>query len=297
MRQHFEALLVKFQLPKDGDEALREAAGIIFSKHNMEFTCLVAKFYRLGFRLKLMEKDLQELSRVSNINYYTLCGVFVAAASKNILQDYLRAGLSEELFWDTIMDLKYKLFECKTVKGVWGTFVLFWYPIFFSLNIYKLGRLEFERSSYYMDTPCTVGDMEIKKGDPVFSVHIPSCGSLSKELRMDSYKRAYEFFADELNGKPLVCVCHSWLLFGDNRKIFPQHLNMVDFMNDWKIVESNETEDFEDAWRVFGMDYDPEKVPIETTQQKAVYEWIQSGGKTGEGFGVLVFDGKEIINK
>ena len=56
----------------------------------------------------------------------------------------------------------------------------------------------------------------------------------------------------------MVFVCHSWLLFLGNREILPAHLNMVDFINDFRILESYERDDFGDKWRVFGADFEKE---------------------------------------
>ena len=54
----------------------------------------------------------------------------------------------------------------------------------------------------------------------------------------------------------MVFVCHSWLLFLGNREILPAHLNMVDFINDFRILESYERDEFGDKWRVFGADFE-----------------------------------------
>lgn len=298
MLDFYFTLLKKFDLPEDAYDTLYASGELLYENFRLELESLIKKFYRVRMNVGLIDKDLKDFSETSGTNYFTLCFVFLAFASKYMLEDYKRAGLDEELFWDTIKDLKYKLIECKNVKGVWGTFVIFWYPIFFSLNLYKLGRLEFERTKYSGDEPYRFGDTEIKKGDTVYSVHIPSCGSLSKDLRMDSYRRAFEFFKEERGDKPLICVCHSWLLFEDNRKIFPAKTNLVDFMGDWHIIKNEVSEKFDDAWRVYGRDFDlnDKELPLETTQQRALYEWIKAGNKTGAGFAVLIFDGEKIVN-
>ena len=69
-------------------------------------------------------------------------------AAQRARRDYLAQGVCEEIFWDTFCDLRYKLLECKTIHGVWGNFVASWYPIFYTCQIVKLGRLEFENAVY-----------------------------------------------------------------------------------------------------------------------------------------------------
>ncbi len=292
MYKHFSLLIKNFDLPNDVSEELLEAGSKIINTN--DFKDAVAKYYRIKFNYNLIKSDLETIATNNGLHFFTICFVFMAASSKYILNDYLRANLSEELFWNTIIDLKYKLYECKNVHGVWGNFVMGWYNIFFSLDIFKLGRLEFERNK--LEKHYSYGDYEFKKGDLSYSVHIPSSGSLSEKLRLQSYKMAYDFFSEERNGKPLLCYCGSWLLYPKNRDIFPPYINLVKFMDDWDIIESGDNETFKDAWRVFGKEYEKGNVTSETTQQKALIEHIDNGGTTGWGLGILIFDGEKIIN-
>lgn len=64
--------------------------------------------------------------------------------AERLRENYRAAGLTDELFWDTIADLKFKLIECYDVYGIWGTFVASWYPWFYTMHRFKLGRLQYE---------------------------------------------------------------------------------------------------------------------------------------------------------
>lgn len=299
MKNYIEGFLRRAQLPQEGELVLRKGWDLLLPAYEEDLKKLTETLYDSGCNISATEEGRLALAEKSGLHFHTATALFLLYAFQRMWEDFRKAGISDEIYWDTVMDLKYKLVECRNVKGVWGTFVEGWYEIFYKLNLYKLGRLEFERTVYDRDTPYTCGDITVKKGDTVYSVHIPSCGTLSKELRMDSYRRAYAFFARERGEKPLVCICHSWLLFPGNREIFPAHLNMVDFMGDWDIVEKEEFEIFHDAWRVFGRDFDGDvsKLSQETTQQKALVNWLSQGKKTGAGFGVLIFDGEKILRK
>lgn len=291
MKEHYLRFLEKAELPQDAVEYLTASIDKILPVYENDILEMLNTLYSNDCKVESTQKQREALSEKTGISIYTINFIFVACGSKKILADFLAQGYSEELFWDTIMDLKYKLFECKTVKGVWGTFVEFWYGIFFQIKIFKLGRLEFERSKYPSYMPeYTKDGITVKPGDTVYNVHIPSCGPLSKELRMDSYNRAKEFFKKETNGKPVVFICHSWLLYKGNREIFPANLNMVDFLNDWDIIDSKESDVYYDCWRLFGKDFNGnvDELPQETRQQKAMAEWLRQGKKTGEGFGVRI---------
>ena len=116
---------------------------------------------------------------------------------------------------------------------------------------------------------------------------------------MDSYRRAYAFFQEELQGKPLVCTCHSWLLYPPYNQVFSPTGNTADFRKDFQILGGEAQETFHDAWRVFGADYQKpvEELPEKTSMQRAFKAWLSAGQKPGEGFGVLVFDGERLLTR
>ena len=76
---------------------------------------------------------------------YTLWELFLMQAAKPAREGYLEKGVPEDIVWDTWEDLKYKAMECKNVQGSVGQLCgSYWYPIFYSSDIVKLGRLEYE---------------------------------------------------------------------------------------------------------------------------------------------------------
>ncbi len=130
------------------------------------------------------------------------------------------------------------------------------------------------------------------------SIHIPSSGEpFNREARMDSYRQAYAFFKEELGGGPLFCVCHSWLLYPEYKKILKPGSNIVDFQSDFDIIKAD-AEEFGDAWRVFGPQYTlpAADLPEDTSMRRAFKQHLLSGGTTGEGLGILIFDGEKIVN-
>ena len=74
---------------------------------------------------------------------------------------------------------------------------------------------------------------------------------------------------------------------------------MVSFAGDWDILSSQESEEFHDAWRVFGAasKLPPEQWPEDTSMRRTYKKWILEGHKAGSGFGVLLFDGEKILNQ
>lgn len=131
----------------------------------------------------------------------------------------------------------------------------------------------------------------------VYSVHIPSSGPLTEELRYDSYKKAYDFLVGTSDSGYLICICDTWLLYEENRRIFPTSLNTVRFMDDWDIIEKRKEAEFSDAWRLFGVPYtgDTKKLPQKTVMQKSMVKWLEQGGSPGVGFGILIHNGERIL--
>lgn len=237
---------------------------------------------------------MDRLHDCSGLHRHVVDFLFLMAASERLRTNYRTAGLPDELFWDTIADLKFKLIECHDVYGIWGTFVAFWHPWFYTMRRFKLGRLQFEAIPFKNETPVTIGGYTVQPGDTVYNMHIPSCGPLTKEARLDAYKKAYAFYKKDLGDKPMVFVCHSWLLYPKNREILPATLNMVDFINDFHIYKWQENDEFYDKWRVFGKDAEkPDaELPEDTTQRRCFKNWLLAGKKTGEGCGIFLYDGE-----
>ena len=91
---------------------------------------------------------LAEIAEENQVNKYESDMVFLLRCLEPLHVKYREAGYSDELFYETVSDLKNKLYECKTVYGVWGIFVAFWYKEFLLLNIFGLGRMQYERRTY-----------------------------------------------------------------------------------------------------------------------------------------------------
>lgn len=287
--------------PEEAKPALLESADkLIAAGQGEALLGTVEFFFENDFSIKLVEPNIAEMAEKSELSPYTVWMLMLIEASQRTRAAYKNDGKPDELFWNTFADLRYKAIECKENYDVWGTFVAFWYPIFYSCEIVKLGRLEYQDYTYTLDEPYTKNGYTVKKGDKVKSIHIPSSGEpFDEAARLESYKLAYEYFKDELDGKPLVCMCHSWLLYPEYAKLLGENSNITSFQRDFDMVKWEEEDEFGDAWRLYGPEHTKPtaELPERTTMQRAVKKHLLSGGKTGEGIGILLFDGEKIINR
>ncbi|MCI8442391.1 MAG: hypothetical protein HFG27_07660 [Provencibacterium sp.] len=202
---------------------------------------------------------------------------------------YAQQNLPERLCRESLMDLKWKLYECHKVRGIWGSFVSGWFSGFFDLTRFTLGRLQFELR------PVPEGYMQAGRTPPpgvqqAINMHIPSSGPLLHEQCLHSYRLAQEFFADAFPGGETVFICNSWLLFPEHWEFLPAHSHILEFMDDFDIYASRTDPQGSDLWRIFGLPdcSDTANLPEETSLQRAYKGWLLSGKQPGTGNGLFI---------
>lgn len=284
MRIEYREYMEQLQFPKEAIEALCPQAD--------EYLESLAGRYMGGemdFAEALKEAGEDEGRRM----------MLVFACLPEVRRRYGEQGIPEKLFWDSMMDLKYKLEECRKVKGKWGTFVADWYEGFLAVKRFALGRLQFEKARFTGDEPFRCGGFTVEPGAPAINIHIPSAGPLREEMCLDAYRQAYEFFPEQRIGDKMVFVCHSWLLDPEYNTFLPENSNILRFQRDFTILECERDEAFGDGWRVFGADAGkaPQELPRNTSVQRGFADFLAAGGKTGCGYGVFVWDrnGRVIV--
>lgn len=252
------------------------------------------------------EKLLEEAAKITKpvgIDLRTVQFLFLLHCSEDLYRLYLEKGLDETMFWDLSVDFRCKLIECHSLYGIWGTTVFWWFHRHFLVDRFALGRFQYESANFdgfegAEGRKYVCGDIVISPGERVYNFHIPSCGPIPKDVRMDSYKRAFDFFGGAQKGY-IPLVCHSWLIYPKYRDVFPSGSNIRSFYDDFDIINSGETDRFYDLPRVFNMscDTDPSKLPCDTSLRRAFVDYLKKGGSAGWGYGIIIFDGEKIINK
>ena len=222
----------------------------------------------------------RSLSEKLGVHIYTVDMLLMLYCAVGLRKVYAQKGYSEELFCGVLTDLRCKLAECKTVHGIWGTFVFGWFYRFYNCTRFMLGRLQYETTEYKYDYKDA-----IRAGDTVYNCHIPSAGPLTPESVEESLRLAYEFYGIE---GVMPVVCHSWLLYPEHYELFGA--NTRAFADRFDIIKTDEQEHNGDAWRVFGMGADDlEALPQNTSLQRNFYRYFKEGKKMGNGYGVLLY--------
>lgn len=292
MRKHLQKFFLAYDYPRSAAEELLLGFDKLFE--SAEFRALVDRFYTEDRPdPKTVETVMDGIAEATGVHPYTAKFLYYACLTRDLPELYNKDGISQVIMHDSLEDLRYKVLECLDVHGFPGFFSTSWFHGFFTLRLFKLGRLEFCVDPYNGDE-LTFGDTVIKQGDRVMSIHIPSSGEkFDRAARFDSYDRAYHFFREVRGEDVSAFMCSSWLLYPDNDKILSERSNIVSFLNDFRIVERKDFDDRgHDLWRIFGADGEKpyEELPRDTSLRRAYAEWLCAGNKIGSGKGLFVWD-------
>jgi len=301
LTQHISTLTEKIRLPKEAVDKVAEIENRLDLDKSFaeKFDRVVHEYMNQDLTIDDALASLREIAEEFNENVFTLNFVFLLNNTEELLNRYRQEGISDEIYWDTMDDLRCKLLECMECEGVPGIFVPSWYNGFFRMSRFALGRFQYEISVFKHPGGYTTKNGHfLDDGSLIINFHIPFSGiSLTDEVRYDSYRRAFDFYKDLFGGDRIVLCCGSWLLYPKHEEFLPENSNILRFMRDFEIVRSAESDDFGNAWRVFGRyaDLPPEELPKDTALRKAYAEWLEAGNNAGDGYGVIVFDGEKII--
>ena len=228
-----------------------------------------------------------EVARTLYLHEYTTELLIFICMSRRLKAEYEARGIDSEIFYNSMLDLKYKLEECKLVKGIVGSFVAFWFAEFFNLTRFALGRLQFQMvdfgSHYEKD------GVVLTPESRVIEVHIPRSMTPLDEASCDAaFAHAKEFFAPQ-TGKVCAFVCHSWLLYPEHEHMLSHSSNVYKFMKRFDIIRAGTSKRREDLWRLFDTDEKRwDKLPADTSLRRAYVEHLKQGGQVGWGHGVFI---------
>ena len=238
---------------------------------------------------------LQDAADLTEIHPYTVHLLFYIGLSFPLRERYRQKRIGMDIYRDSMLDLKWKMLECRQVYGIWGSFVAWWFDGFFRLTRFALGRLQYERLPFGREYKGTQG--VLKSESPVLNMHIPSCGPLTHEACMDSFQKAYAFYRKDFPEGPIPYMCHSWLLFPEHVRMLPETSRIRHFLSYFEILEWQNEPEGSDLWRIFGRLYDgrPQELPRDTGLRQAYADWLTAGHLPGWGLGLFYFDGEHIL--
>lgn len=187
---------------------------------------------------------------------------------------YEACGISEKIFADTMKCFPRFMEEYREAYGVYGFDRDFWVGRQLSLQLFRLGELEFEKT---MDG-----------SQRTIEVHIPSDAVLTEENCRSSLKMAVRFFQkydEAYTDAPYAC--ESWLLSPVLKELLPETSRIIRFQNLFTI-QSTDADSREFMWWIFRKrEAKTEDLPQNTSLQRNVRQHLLKGGKIGSGQGCV----------
>lgn len=288
MKENARNLMAKLEFPSDAQIELLNTLDVLLETD--EFANIVKRYEDENCNIAEMVEDTKNLAEAKEICVFTAHMLLFLCMCPVLKNRYAAKGIDEDIYYDTVRDLRYKLIECSLVHGKYGTMTTQWYERIFEMQIFALGRLQFEIIDTWFE--CDVKGRHIPKGTKVLSIHIPRTGTpLRHDLVVESYNKAKVFFDEEYNSD-IIFICYSWLIYPWNRTVYKEGSNLAQFYDDFTIVGSSDLKDYYAVWRLFDCLFDgnPDHLPADTSLRRAFIERIKSGEPIGLGTGVILCD-------
>ena len=299
-RIYVQDLMTRFAFPLDAHKTFMDAFEVILDDKTASawFSCLLQQYEDSEHcAYNQILTDVKAMGKILGIHDYTISLLIYLCMSKKLRCRYLERGIDDEIYFNSLLDLRYKLEECRLVYGVNGSFVAHWFYRFFNLTRFALGRLQFEliqTKAHYI-----VGGREIAAGSNVINVHIPRTGArLEHSEVLQAYKKAAEFFSSDFDEQPIVFTCCSWLLDPWNLTVLSHSSNLTAFCKDYQIVETGFYDGYGEMWRLFDCvcTNNLAKLPQDSSLRRAYVKRMECGEPVGWGRGLFLYDNGTIIH-
>lgn len=297
MIDYVKSFMLELEFECDAVESLSSDICKIYSNEeakNIFEAALSAYDNDMNTDFDILIKMASECADLANIHEYSAYMLLMLSLSKRLRVYYRENNINDDIWFDSMLDLRWKHIQCKLLKGVWGTFVPEWYGGFFNLTRFALGRLQFDtlpfRYSSKVSDPYVKDGVSIAVGSTVIGVHIPRSPIPFNAENCDaSFERAKNFFKDKFNGAPMAFVCNSWILYKEHETFLHEKSNVRKFMSRFDIIRSY----IDPAGDVTGVfDMEPtgniDDYPEDTFLRKAYKDFLKAGGKPGKGYGIFI---------
>ena len=193
---------------------------------------------------------------------------------KQISRDILIATLSDIVVWAENQYL---------VHGTVGLSDAAWLEAHLEGKLFRLGRLQFKLEQAI----CSSEKYDLKEGEPVIGIHIPQGEPMNMDAVHAAYRMAKPFLDTYCPEHPYrYFTCGSWLLDKNFKDFLKETSNILRFAKEFDVIHWAPSNDA--MRRLFELN--PNKGP-ENSFQRNVRTFVENGGQTLEGYGILIWDG------
>ena len=216
-------------------------------------------------------------------NKYEWALKFYLMLSCETYEAYKEKGIADEIFDRTFYDITIWCDECYRKYQIYGLEEIGWIAQSVKMNLFRLGRLQFEPYVLKEDLKCKSGIL--KRGTEVLNVHIPAGEPLDHEKCLESFKMAEHFFEED--GKTHIYMCDSWLLSPRLKEVLGVESNILKFQNMFEIVKIYETYPQAEQRVFLDVEKDKQQYPEDTSLRKKLKQYLIEGKNPGIGVGII----------
>lgn len=197
---------------------------------------------------------------------------------------YAIRGMDWGIFFDTFKDLTIWAEAFTRETGRPGLKEWEWCGRAIKMQLFRLGRLQFQSEQLPCDVE--VGGERYPAGTRVLQVHIPAGEPLTPEAVEESLGRAQSFFRIYYRQEHELFCCRSWLLSPALEELLGEDSNILQFKKRFELYDTKPIRQAEE--RVFGRILeDPAGYPEDTSLQRDMKRWLQSGRTVDMGCGLI----------
>lgn len=198
----------------------------------------------------------------------------------DIKNEYDRQGIDEQVYKDTFYDITLWCQNCYQTFHEWGIDELIWLRFHICMEVFRLGRLAFQKISLMKDIP----QFDKKQGDEIIEIHVAQGEPLLYEECIHSLSQALAFY--QMEGAWFWG--ESWLLHPALKELLPADSHILQFQSLFHIYEIDETS-HQGEERVFGSVKDIASYPETTRLQRSLKKYLSLGKSLGMARGIFYY--------
>ena len=196
---------------------------------------------------------------------------------------YEEKGISRDILLATLADIVVWAENQHFVHGTVGLSDAAWLEGHLDMKLFRLGRMQFKLEQAIASSE----KYDLHVGDPIVEIHIPQGEALCMDAVHHSYRLAKQFLRAYFPEYAYrYFTCGSWLLDHHLKDFLKESSNILKFAKEFDVIHWAPSNDA--MRRLFELN--PNKGP-ENSFQRNVRTFVENGGQTLEGYGVLIWDG------
>lgn len=238
---------------------------------------------------------LQALLKADRRKYAPMVLAVLLCAAEYTYAGYQKHGIPEQYYYDMMVDITRWTENGREEFGVPGFSEIGWARNYITMNLFQLGRLQFQFSKVDLRGKLSRQELEslpIPNGSKSLYIHIPKGDPLDRDACLDSIRQAKKFFPQyypDFDFKGFTT--HSWLLDPRLNDLLPASSRILQFQELFDIIHTDNDHShaaIRFIWYKSGGDV--AAYPEKTSLQRAVRHYLLNGGELGETFGMISLD-------